>query len=57
MNAREARELSEKNLTGVVVKPLLEAVYKRIKEAATAHATGIASQNTSQRNTFSNFFI
>lgn len=36
MNAKEARELTEKNLNGPVIKPLLEAVYEKIQQAAAA---------------------
>jgi hypothetical protein len=36
MNAKEARELSEKNLTRPVIKPLLDAIYDKISEAAKA---------------------
>jgi len=34
MNAQEARELTEKNLSGPVIKPLLDAIYAKIKQAA-----------------------
>lgn len=34
MNAKEARELAEKNLKGPVIKPLLDALYEQIRHAA-----------------------
>jgi hypothetical protein len=34
MNAKEARELSEKNLGGPVIQPLLDAIYEKIRKAA-----------------------
>ncbi len=35
MDAKQARELAEANLKGPVIEPILEVIYKRIKEAAT----------------------
>lgn len=42
MNAKEARELSEKNLAGPVIEPLLNAIYEKIKTAATAGRKSLA---------------
>ena len=36
MNAEQAKKLTKDNLTGPVIEPLLEAIYKQIEAAAKA---------------------